>query len=158
MGNSNITTTDLEILDAMFTFLKNDLYGILYVQPKDFGFKREELSYYETLIKKTGFVNDINEHTNGRPAFRLNDEGIIFAKEYDRYSAYYNQRQVELSAANEKKENLENLQLQKLMSENQKLVNDLIDYQTIKRQRNILFWVSILSLILLFVKYISGKP
>lgn len=57
----------------------------------------------------------------------------------------------------ERKEEKDNLELQKLRSENLKLVNDLADYKTIKKQRNVLFGVSIISLALLILKFVLDK-
>lgn len=47
-----------------------------------------------------------------------------------------------------------NLEVQKLRSENIKLVNELVDYNKIKIQRNVLFIISIISASLLLLKLI----
>lgn len=50
----------------------------------------------------------------------------------------------------QKLEEKENLELQKLRSENKKLLNDLVEFRTIKSQRNWLFIISIAELLAIF--------
>ena len=59
-----------------------------------------------------------------------------------------------LLSINEKMEEKENLELQRLRLENEKLVNDLVDFPKIKSQRNWLFIIAVIELLAILIELI----
>ncbi len=120
---------------------------------RDILFKDESDDFIINLVTKLELCGVINTITTkeGR-CLSKNNMTASFLLEAN-FKERYNQALVESKG----KEERWNLEMQKLRSENQKLTTDLVDYAEIKNQRNVLFWVSILTIALLIVKFLSGK-
>lgn len=100
--------------------------SIISEYPKNQGEDRIDLQFSRVLVatKKWLYIHD--RPPNG---FLISDFGREALKREEDVR----------SKQNEKKD----LELQKLRSENLKLTNELIDYEKIKQQRNILFFISV---------------
>ena len=148
--NINSTSTDEEKINAVIDFLSKSNAGYSLLYDKLFIPVGKEILFNEKL-KATGLVTTSHGHTQDRPFFHLNEEGRIMIAEYDNFINYHKiktiQTQKELNAIQEK----ENLELQKLRSENMLLTDQLTDFPKVKSDRKALFIIAMIELLVIIV-------
>ena len=150
-------STDLQKLDVVFNILKktNSMIAIHY---RELFIEHDKEPIFDAKLLSTDLVEDIKTSQGQyNPYFKLNNKGLLVFEQFNSYSSFKEAENNHLKSKHERIEEKENLEMQKLRSENIKLVNELADYSSIKKQRNIATAVAIVSLILLFVRLMLGK-
>lgn len=143
------SSTDEEKLNVVFKVLHQNRIPI-YLAYRKLKIHQNKEKLFDAKLINTNFV-DVGETGAYQPNFILNHAGHLMLEEYGDYIKYIQTQQVKQKELSNKKEEKENLEMQKLRTENIVLLDKLTDFPNIKKERNWLRIIAIIELLAILV-------
>lgn len=156
--NITPTSSEQEKMNAVFDFLSksNNGYSLLY--DRLFIPDGKEILFDKKLLD-TKFVRTSSGKT-GFPFFHFTEEGKIMLAQYGNFLNYHKIQTAQNQKLQSVIEERENLDLENLRSQNALLLSQLVDFPKIKSNRNALFIIAMIELLVIIagiILQLKGK-